>query len=88
MNKLRFANTLFNQPQLCTLAYAETVAKVLDEHLELGLDTEGLSISSDAIEPREPDIRGDGTLVIPILGSMVHRAGDWEALLTLESTDE
>jgi len=77
------ASLVFNQPLLITQDYAETVAVVLSDRL--GLDVEGLQIKSDAKDQRPSTTVRGGIKVIPIIGSMSHRATGIEAMSGMTS---
>lgn len=83
MNKFKnLASMVFNQPLLITQDYAETVAVVLSDRLDLV--TEGLQIKSEAKESR-PSTHNKGVKVIPVVGSMSHRATGIEAMSGMTS---
>lgn len=84
MNKYKYLSTLiFDQPQLCTPGYAETVLTILSD--KFNLDNSEMAIQDHEKESEGPNIQGDGTLVIPILGSMVNRAGWLDAMSGIQS---
>lgn len=72
MSKFSHLSSLvFNKPLMVTQDYAETIAVVLSDRLNL--DVEGLQIKSDAKDQRVVTT-SKGVAVIPIVGSMSHRA--------------
>lgn len=85
MNKdyKNIASLIFNQPLLCTEQYAETILAVLGD--KLGIDASGYEVQSEAAQENTQNIKGDGTLVIPIYGSMTHRAGFLDAMSGIQS---
>lgn len=83
MSKFTHLSSLvFNNPLMVTQDYAETIAVVLSDRLDL--DVEGLQIKSDAKEQREATTN-KGIAVIPIVGSMSHRATGIEAMSGMTS---
>lgn len=83
MSKFSHLSSLvFNKPLMVTQDYAETIAVVLSDRLNL--DVEGLQIKSDAKDQREA-ITSKGVAVIPIVGSMSHRATGIEAMSGMTS---
>ena len=83
MSKFSHLSSLvFNKPLMVTQDYAETIAVVLSDRLNL--DVEGLQIKSDAKEQREATT-SKGVAVIPIVGSMSHRATGIEAMSGMTS---
>lgn len=83
MSKFSHLSSLvFNKPLMVTQDYAETIAVVLSDRLNL--DVEGLQIKSDAKEQREA-ITSKGIAVIPIVGSMSHRSTGIEAMSGMTS---
>lgn len=83
MSKFSHLSSLvFNKPLMVTQDYAETIAVVLSDRLNL--DVEGLQIRSDAKEQREA-VTSKGIAVIPIVGSMSHRATGIEAMSGMTS---
>lgn len=76
------SSLVFNKPLMVTQDYAETIAVVLSDRLNL--DVEGLQIKSDAKEQREA-ITSKGIAVIPIVGSMSHRSTGIEAMSGMTS---
>lgn len=84
MNKYTHLSSLvFNQPLLITDQYAETLAAILGDRI--GFNIEGLEIQSDPKDKRENKLLGRGTYVIPVVGSMTHRATGIEALSGMTS---
>ncbi len=78
------ASLVFNQAHLVTPEYAETIMCVLADKLHL--DAEGLFIQGEeAREQEETKIKGNGTYVLSILGSMTHRASSLDALSGIQS---
>lgn len=71
---LRLKTLVFNQPQMCTPDYADVVLSVL----------RGEEIDREPKEGREKDIRGN-TLVLPIEGSMTHKASWLDAASGIQS---
>lgn len=71
-NYLGLRDLVFNQPHLCTPAYAETVLAVLED--QLGIEKGAYSASKDKKEGRSIEVTKGGTYVLPIEGSMVHKA--------------
>ena len=83
MSKFSHLSSLvFNKPLMVTQDYAETIAVVLSDRLNL--DVEGLQIKSDAKDQREATTN-KGVAVIPIIGSMSHRATGIEAMSGMTS---
>ena len=83
MSKFSHLSSLvFNKPLMVTQDYAETIAVVLSDRLNL--DVEGLQIKSDAKEQRAV-ATSKGVAVIPIVGSMSHRATGIEAMSGMTS---
>ena len=83
MSKFSHLSSLvFNKPLMVTQDYAETIAVVLSDRLNL--DVEGLQIKSDAKDQREA-ITNKGVAVIPIVGSMSHRSTGIEAMSGMTS---
>ena len=83
MSKFSHLSSLvFNKPLMVTQDYAETIAVVLSDRLNL--DVEGLQIKSDAKDQREATTN-KGIAVIPIVGSMSHRATGIEAMSGMTS---
>ena len=76
------SSLVFNKPLMVTQDYAETIAVVLSDRLNL--DVEGLQIKSDAKEQRAV-ATSKGVAVIPIVGSMSHRATGIEAMSGMTS---
>lgn len=76
------ASLVFNKPLLVTQDYAETIAVVLSDRLDL--DVEGMSIKNDPREQRDASV-DRGIAVIPIVGSMSHRASGIEAMSGMQS---
>lgn len=76
------ASLVFNKPLLVTPEYAETIAVVLSDRLDLNV--EGMSIKNDPREQREVSTQ-KGVKVIPIIGSMSHRTSGMEALSGMTS---
>lgn len=84
MSKFTHLSSLvFNRPLMVTQDYAETIAVVLSDRLDL--DVEGLQIKSEAKEQREASTTAKGIAVIPIIGSMSHRATGIEAMSGMTS---
>ena len=83
MSKFSHLSSLvFNKPLMVTQDYAETVAVVLSDRLNL--DIEGLQIKSDAKDQRVATTN-KGVAVIPIVGSMSHRSTGIEAMSGMTS---
>ena len=83
MSKFSHISSLvFNKPLMVTQDYAETIAVVLSDRLNL--DVEGLQIKSDAKDQREATA-SKGVAVIPIVGSMSHRPTGIEAMSGMTS---
>ena len=83
MSKFSHISSLvFNKPLMVTQDYAETIAVVLSDRLNL--DVEGLQIKSDAKDQREATT-SKGVAVIPIVGSMSHRPTGIEAMSGMTS---
>ena len=83
MSKFSHLSSLvFNKPLMVTQDYAETIAVVLSDRLNL--DVEGLQIKSDAKDQREATTN-KGVAVIPIVGSMSHRETGIEAMSGMTS---
>lgn len=83
MSKFSHLSSLvFNKPLMVTQDYAETIAVVLSDRLNL--DVEGLQIKSDAKDQREATTN-KGVAVIPIVGSMSHRSTGIEAMSGMTS---
>ena len=83
MSKFSHLSSLvFNKPLMVTQDYAETIAVVLSDRLNL--DVEGLQIKSDAKDQRVATT-SKGIAVIPIIGSMSHRATGIEAMSGMTS---
>ena len=76
------ASLVFNKPLLVTQDYAETIAVVLSDRLDLNV--EGMSIKNDPREQR-PASTQKGIAVIPIVGSMSHRTSGMEAMSGMQS---
>lgn len=84
MSKFTHLSSLvFNKPLMVTQDYAETIAVVLSDRLDL--DVEGLQIKSEAKDQRESSVTPKGIAVIPIIGSMSHRATGIEAMSGMTS---
>lgn len=78
---LKLQEMVFNKPHLCTPEYAETVLAVLKDRLQLEGD---YKVNSEAKEAK--GVTKVGNLqTIPIVGSMVHRGGDMDALSGIQS---
>ena len=83
MSKFSHLSSLvFNKPLMVTQDYAETIAVVLSDRLNL--DVEGLQIKSDAKDQRVATTN-EGVAVIPIVGSMSHRSTGIEAMSGMTS---
>lgn len=83
MSKFSHLSSLvFNKPLMVTQDYAETIAVVLSDRLNL--DVEGLQIKSDAKDQRVATT-DKGVAVIPIVGSMSHRSTGIEAMSGMTS---
>ena len=83
MSKFSHLSSLvFNKPLMVTQDYAETIAVVLSDRLNL--DAEGLQIKSDAKDQRVATT-DKGVAVIPIVGSMSHRSTGIEAMSGMTS---
>lgn len=84
MSKFTHLSSLvFNKPLMVTQDYAETIAVVLSDRLDL--DVEGLQIKSEAKDQREASTTPKGIAVIPIIGSMSHRTTGIEAMSGMTS---
>lgn len=84
MSKFTHLSSLvFNRPLMVTQDYAETIAVVLSDRLDL--DVEGLQIKSEAKDQREASLTPKGIAIIPIVGSMSHRATGIEAMSGMTS---
>lgn len=84
MSKFTHLSSLvFNKPLLVTQDYAETIAVVLSDRLEL--DTKDLTITQEARDQRPTQTVGKGIKVIPIVGSMSHRPMGLEAMSGMTS---
>lgn len=78
MNKLKYiASQVLNSPVLATPEYLETVVAVLSDRI--GIDAEGMSISGEAKGDKPYQVIGN-TAIIPILGGMVHRGSNLDAM--------
>lgn len=77
------ASLVFNQPLLITPQYAETITAVLADRI--GYSAEGLQINSGPAAKRSEKLLGRGTKVIPVVGSMSHRATGIEAMSGMQS---
>lgn len=73
---------IFNKPHLCTPEYAETVLAVVGD--KLGVDQGAFSIDGEGKREQKENL-SNGTLVLPIIGSMVHRGGSLDALSGIQS---
>ena len=73
-NKHRLLSLVFNTPHLCTPEYAEVVLTVL----------KGETPESEPKEGRDKNL-SDGTLILPIEGSMTHKAGFLDAASGIQS---
>ena len=83
MSKFSHLSSLvFNKPLMVTQDYAETIAVVLSDRLNL--DVEGLQIKSDAKDQRVATTN-KGVAVIPIVGSISHRPTGIEAMSGMTS---
>ena len=83
MSKFSHLSSLvFNKPLMVTQDYAETIAVVLSDRLNL--DVEGLRIKSDTKDQRVATTN-KGVAVIPIVGSMSHRSTGIEAMSGMTS---
>ena len=83
MSKFSHLSSLvFNKPLMVTQDYAETIAVVLSDRLNL--DVEGLQIKSDAKDQRVATTN-KGVAVIPIVGSISHRSTGIEAMSGMTS---
>ena len=83
MSKFSHLSSLvFNKPLMVTQDYAETIAVVLSDRLNL--DVEGLQIKSDAKDQRAATTN-KGVAVIPIVGSVSHRSTGIEAMSGMTS---
>ena len=83
MSKFSHLSSLvFNKPLMVTQDYAETIAVVLSDRLNL--DVEGLQIKSDAKDQRVATTN-KSVAVIPIVGSMSHRSTGIEAMSGMTS---
>lgn len=76
------SSLVFNKPLLVTQDYAETVAVVLSDKLDI--DASDLSIKNDA-KPQRGSHTHNGVKVIPIVGSMSHRPMGLEAMSGMTS---
>lgn len=79
---LKLKSLVFNQAHLCTPDYAETVLSVLEDRI--GIEEGAYESKEEAKERREANMLGS-TYVMPILGSMTHRAGFLDAMSGIQS---
>ena len=77
------SSLVFNKPLLVTQDYAETIAVVLSDRLEI--DASDLSIKNEMRDQRPVQTVGKGIKVIPIVGSMSHRPMGLEAMSGMTS---
>lgn len=82
-NLPNIAGLVFNQPLLITPQYAETLSVVLSDRI--GFSAEGMNINSGEADKRSESLVGKGTYVLPVVGSMSHRATGIEALSGMTS---
>ena len=82
-NYLHLRDMIFNQPHLCTPEYAETVLHFLGD--KLGVDSKAYSPQGEGKEQKPSMIQGNGTYVLPIQGSMVHKGGFLDAMSGIQS---
>lgn len=83
MKYKHLAGLVFNQPLLCTEDYAETILAVMGE--DFGVDPSAYSVNSTEAREQSVKLEGDGTFVLPIIGSMTHRASSLDALSGIQS---
>lgn len=82
-NYAHLASLVFNQPHLCSPDYAETILAVLSDKLNL---SEGMfSVKGDEKEQRDSKVNANGTYILPIVGSMVHRGSSLDAASGINS---
>ena len=82
-NLSHLSTLILNTPLLCTPDYAETLCAVLGDRMSL--DTLGMVAQTvDSSEKRVQGMSGD-TAIIPIVGSMTHRATGIEAMSGVNS---
>lgn len=79
---LQLHNLVFNQPHLCTPAYAETVLTVLQEKLNI---EPGLFQATESAKEKVAGETKNGIFNLPILGSMVHRGSSLQAISGIQS---
>ena len=79
------ASLVLNKPLLCTPEYAQTILAVIGDRI--GVDQEAYSPRENPKEKRQLNIQGDGTLVVPVLGAMTHRASFLDAMSGIQSYD-
>ena len=77
------SSLVFNKPLLVTQDYAETIAVVLSDKLDL--DVTDMSIKNEARDGRPVHTTSKGVRVIPIVGSMTHRPMGLEAMSGMTS---
>lgn len=77
------SSLVFNKPLLVTQDYAETIAVVLSDKLDL--DVTDMSIKNEARDGRPVHTTSKGVRVIPIVGSMSHRPMGLEAMSGMTS---
>lgn len=77
------ASLVFNQPILCSPEYAETICVVLQDKLDI--NTEGMEATGAEKREQELSVTPEGTLIVPILGSMTHRASFLDAMSGIQS---
>ena len=77
------AGLVLNTPLLCTPAYSETICAVLGARI--GVDSAGMVASGDSKRAGEPYMTDGNTLVIPVIGSMSHRALAMDAMSGITS---
>lgn len=82
-NLKHLAGLILNEPLLCTPAYAETLCAVLGGRI--GINSEGLQVNSGEGRSGGLYMASGDTLVIPVIGSMTHRATGIEAMSGMTS---
>lgn len=77
------SSLILNEPLLCTPKYAETLCAVLGERI--GIDPSGLLAQQKEARPSEANMASGNTLILPVIGSMSHRATGLEAMSGMTS---
>ena len=86
MTKFRHLSAmLFNQPLLTTPEYAETICAVLGDRLDIS--NEGMFAQGQPKEQKPYQIIGS-TAIVPIAGSMTHKAMGLNALSGMTSYEQ